>query len=290
MSQSRIEGTEDALRPQGWLPGADGVALFWRAWLPGADDGPVRQSVVLAHGGLEHSGRYDHVGRRLAAAGCAVYALDFRGHGRSSGRRGQIGRMSKLVDDLERLRSKVALERPGVPLFLVGHSLGAMVVLEHLLTSHAKPTGAILSGTGIDVSGIPAVQARVARILSAVAPNLGLVAVDSSGISRDPAVVKAYDEDPHVFRGKAPMRTAAELLISAERVTPRLAEITVPLLILHGGGDVVTNPAGARLVAERVSSADLTLSVRDGLFHEIFNEPERDEVIDSVAAWITART
>ncbi|MHC1563607.1 alpha/beta hydrolase [Actinomycetospora sp. C-140] len=289
MSEGTTDIAEDTRRPHGFLPGADGVALFWRAWLPDPDVGPLRASVALAHGGMEHCGRYDHLGTRLAAAGIAVYAVDFRGHGRSSGRPGQIGRMSRLVDDLGRLRGKLAADQPEHAWFLVGHSLGAMVGLEYLLTDRPKPVGAVLSGTGIDVSAIPTTQARVARALSAVVPGLGLVELDSSLISRDPSVVQAYDDDPHVFRGKVPVRTAAELLASAARVTRRLDEITVPLLILHGGDDRVASPAGARLVHDRVSSGDKSLSIRDGLYHEIFNEPERDDVIDAVIAWITAR-
>ena len=274
-------------RDEGWLPGTGGIALFRRDWLP--DGGEAHAVCVLAHGGLEHSGRYDHLGARLAEDGIAVHAVDFRGHGRSSGRTGQIGRMSALVDDLDRLREYATKQHPSVPIFLLGHSLGAMVILEYLLTDRPRPVGAVLSGTGIDVSGIPAAQARVARLLSAVAPNLGLVALDSSGVSRDPLVVAAYDSDPLVFRGKVPVRTAAELLVSADRVTPQLPSITTPMLVLHGAADVVAAPAGARLVHSRVASPDKTLSIKDGLYHEIFNEPEGDDVITEVVAWIRAR-
>jgi acylglycerol lipase len=272
---------------EGWLPGTGGVALYWQGWRP---EGDLRAVVVLAHGGLEHGGRYAGVAHRLGTLGIAVYTVDFRGHGRSDGRTGQIGRMAALVDDLDRLWRHVAALHPQVPTFLLGHSLGAMVALEYVTGGASGPLGLVLSGTGIDVSGIPPVQAKVARILSAVAPNLGLIALDSTGISRDPQVVRAYDSDPLVFRGKVPVRTAAELLASADRVTPRLGAVRLPLLVLHGGADVVAAPAGARLVHDRAGSADKTLSIHDGLYHEIFNEPERDAVIDEVADWILARS
>jgi acylglycerol lipase len=270
---------------EGHLPGAGGVSLYWQAWLPNA---APRAVVVLVHGGLEHSGRYAHVASRFADADFASYALDFRGHGRSGGRRGQIERMSLLVDDLRRLIRLCGEQHPDVPIFLVAHSLGAMVALEYVTSTDGALAGLVLSGTGIDVSGIPKVQATVAKALSAVAPNLGLVTVDSGGVSRDPAVVRSYDEDPLVFRRRVPVRTAAELLLSADRVTPRLGSVRLPLLVMHGGADVLATPAGARLVHERAGSADKTLTIYRGLYHEIFNEPEKEAVLDDVAKWVAA--
>jgi acylglycerol lipase len=272
---------------EGHLPGAGGVSLYWQAWLPNA---APRAVVALAHGGLEHSGRYSHIGRRFADADFASYAIDFRGHGRSGGRRGQIERMSLLVDDLRRLIGLCGEKHPDTPVFLVAHSLGAMVALEYVTSADGALAGVVLSGTGIDVSGIPKLQAKVAKALSAVAPNLGLVTVDSAGVSRDPAVVRSYDEDPLVFRGRVPVRTAAELLLSADRVTPRLGSLRLPLLVLHGEADVLATSAGARLVHERAGSVDKTLTIYSGLYHEIFNEPEREAILDDVVNWIAAHT
>jgi acylglycerol lipase len=260
--------------------------LYWQAWLP---VGTPRAVVALAHGGLEHSGRYGHVADTLTDAAIATYAIDFRGHGRSGGRAGQIQRMSLLVDDLDRLVRLAAERHPDVPMFVLGHSLGAMVALEYVVSGNRDLAGLILSGTGIDVSGIPKVQATVAKVLSAATPNLGLMKLASDGVSRDPAVVSAYDEDPLVFRGRAPMRTAAELLVSADRMSPQLGSVRLPLLVLHGGADVIATPAGARMVYARAGSVDKTLNVYDGLYHEIFNEPEKENVLDDVVKWIEAR-
>ena len=174
-------------------------------------------------------------------------------------------------------------------MFLVAHSLGAMVALEYVTSGDRDLAGMVLSGTGIDVSAIPKWQAGVARALSVLAPNLPLIKLDSTGVSRDPAVVRGYDEDPLVFRGRAPVRTAAELVVSAHRVIPRLGAVRLPLLVLHGGADMVAAPAGARLVHDRAGSADKTLRVYDGLYHEVFNEPENRAVIDDVLSWMTAR-
>jgi alpha-beta hydrolase superfamily lysophospholipase len=151
-------------------------------------------------------------------------------------------------------------------------------------------SGVVLSGTGIDVSGISGFQAIVARILSEMVPNLGLIRLDSAGISCDPAVVERYDTDPLVFRGKVPVRTAAELIASANRVRSSLDSITLPLLIVHGGADIVASPAGAQMIFDRASSIDKKLTIYDGLYHEILNEPEKDDVISDVVEWISARS
>ncbi len=275
------------LHKEGNVSAAGGLSLYWQAWLPSAEP---RGVVALAHGGLEHGGRYAHVAARFADAGLATYAIDFRGHGLSAGRRGQIGRMSLLVDDLGRLLSLCAQQHPNTPIFVVAHSLGSMVALDHVTSrGSCDLAGLVLSGTGIDVSAIPKFQASVAKALSAVVPNLGLVRLDSALVSRDPAVAHGYDGDPLVFRGRAPVRTAAELLASAERVTRRLDSVRLPLLVVHGEADVVAGPDGARMVCERASSADKTLIIYPGLYHEIFNEPEKDVVISDVVAWLVAR-
>lgn len=275
------------LHKEGNLPAAGGLSLYWQAWLP---SGEPRGVVALAHGGLEHGGRYAYVAARFADAGLATYAIDFRGHGRSAGRRGQIGRMSLLVDDLARSLSLCGQQHPNTPIFVVAHSLGAMVALDYV-TSHdsCDLAGLVVSGTGIDVSAIPKSQAIIAKALSAVAPNLGLVRLDSGLVSRDPAVAQGYDRDPLVFRRRAPVRTAAELVSSAARVTPRLESVRLPLLVLHGEADAVASPDGARMVCERARSADKTLTIYPGLYHEIFNEPEKDVVLSDVVTWLVAR-
>jgi alpha-beta hydrolase superfamily lysophospholipase len=272
---------------EGNLPAAGGLSLYWQAWLPRSEP---RAVVALAHGGLEHGGRYAHVAARFADAGLATYAVDFRGHGRSAGRRGQIGQMSLLVDDLRRSIYLCGQQHPNTPIFVVAHSLGAMVALDYVTScGSCDLAGLVLSGTGIDISAIPKFQTTIAKALSAVAPNLGLVRLDSSLVSRDPAVAQSYDRDPLVFRGRAPVRTAAELVASAGRVTPRLESVRLPLLVAHGGADVVASPDGARMVCERACSADKTLTIYPGLYHEIFNEPEKDAVIGDVVAWLIAR-
>jgi alpha-beta hydrolase superfamily lysophospholipase len=285
LSRSKERGAS-VLDGEGSVVASDGVSLVWRSRLP---RGHVQAAVLFLHGGLEHGGRYLHVAERLADAGLATYLPDLRGHGRSGGRPADIERMSQLVDDLDRMLALVASGWSGLPIFLLGHSLGATVALEYATRGGGGLTGMVVTGAGIDVSAVSPLQRNVVRALARLAPRVGLVAFDSRGISRDSTVVEAYDADPLVFRGKAPLRTVAELLASGERVTAAMPSLEVPILILHGGRDRVSSPAGSRLAHERVGSKDKTIMVYRDLYHDILNEPEKEAVIADVIAWIRQR-
>jgi acylglycerol lipase len=236
---------------------------------------------------LEHSGRYVWVADQLTDAGFAAYAVDLRGHGCSGGRPAYVDRMALLVSDVKRLVELVRERHPELPLFVLAHSLGGLVALEYVIRDKPPLKGLVLSGTGIDVSAVPPAQVFLARSLSSIAPKLSLFAFDSSGVSRDPTVVRAYDEDPLNYRGKVPMRTIGELFASSDRVTPLLGSVTLPVLVLHGGADPVAQPAGSTMIHDRVSSTDKEIKVYDELYHEILNEPEKEEVMSDILAWLT---
>lgn len=271
---------------EGRLSGLRDIGLYWQGWLP---ESTPRAAVILVHGAFEHGGRYSHVAKCLADAGIASYVVDFRGHGRSGGRPAQIGRMSYLVDDVDRLSALVAERHPDIPLFMVAHSLGAVVALEYVIGKGHALAGLVLSGTVIDVSAISPLQIKLAKALSSVAPNFPLVKFDPEGVSRDPDVVRDYCTDPLNFHGKVPVRLVSELFSSADRIAPRLNTLTVPLLVLHGGSDPAAAPDGARMIFRSATSKDKSIMVYEGLRHEIFNEPEKDAVLADVLAWITER-
>jgi alpha-beta hydrolase superfamily lysophospholipase len=119
-------------------------------------------------------------------------------------------------------------------------------------------------------------------------PDLGVVDLGVDNISRDPAVVAAYRADPLVHHGKVRARTGAETLLAVERVSRRMPSLTLPVLVMHGGEDRIADPRGARQVVEAVGSPDTTLRIYEGLFHEIFNEPEQKVVLDELVAWFDA--
>ena len=275
----------------GRLTGAGGLELFWRWWRDGrADSTPPTALVVLVHGAGEHSGRYEHVAQRLVGAGCAVHAIDHRGHGRSQGPRALIDRVGHAVSDLDRLVD-AALEhegRPELPVVMVGHSMGAMISLRYALDHQQRLDGLALSGALASVQA-SALLRRVGHALSAVAPTLPLIGIDSSLISRDPAVVADYRADPLVHHGKLPARTAAEIADTTDAFPEQVPGITVPTLIMYGTEDRLCDPAGSLMIGERIGTADKTVLAYDGLYHEIFNEPERETVLDDLCSWLAGR-
>lgn len=267
----------------GELEGTKGVALAWQAWLP--DDDP-KAVVILSHGLAEHSGRYAHVAACLVRHGYGVYALDHRGHGRSQGRRAQIDRMAYVVDDLHTFVGLVRSEQPAKPQFLLGHSVGGAVAVNYALEHPDELAGLVLSAPAVVIENAPAVQVRVGKILSAIAPGFPLLALDGTAVSRDTAVVHAYDTDPLNYRGKIPVRTLAELVDTAEKLPDRLGDLRLPILVLQGTADRLVPLSASRLVHDRVSSPDRTLRLYEGLYHEVFNEPERDQVLADLCDWL----
>jgi alpha-beta hydrolase superfamily lysophospholipase len=230
------------------------------------------------------------VAARLVADGHAVYAIEHRGHGRSEGARALIDRMANAVADLHCLVLRAAGEHPEAPLFLLGHSMGGTVALAYALAHQERLDGLILSGPLAALEAAPPHMRLAGRVLSAIAPRLPLIAVDATLVSRDPAVVKAYVEDPLVYHGKLPARTIGELASTIDSFPDAVGAITIPTLIMYGTADGLCPPKGSLMLADRIGAADKTLLSYDGLYHEIFNEPEQDRVLDDLCAWLAART
>lgn len=271
---------------EGRLDGRGGVELYWQAWLPEAE---ARATVVISHGVSEHSARYAHVGERLAAAGYAAYALDHRGHGRSQGKRVMVD-ADETVADLRAFIELAAARTPGKPVYLLGHSMGAAIAIACAVRHQDALAGLMLSGALADPDAASPVTRAVSKLLAAVAPGLGVYQVDASLISRDPEVVRAYEQDPLVHHGKLPARTVAELSGAVGRFPDEVPALRLPLLVMHGGEDSITTIAGSRMVHERASSSDKTLEIYDGLRHEILNEPEKERVISEMVEWLDARS
>ena len=273
-------------RRESSFAGAGGLEIYWREWLP---DGDADAVVVIAHGAGEHSGRYTHVAQRLVDEGYAVFAIEHRGHGRSQGARALIDRIGNAVSDLDRLVVSAGDSHPGAPLFLLGHSMGGTIALSYALAHQQRLAGLVLSGPLAALEAVPAPMRMTARTLSVLAPRTPLVAIDSSLVSRDPAVVDAYRTDPLVHHGKLPARTVVELADAIESFPGAVGAITVPTLIMYGTDDGLCPPHGSVMVSERIGSPDKTLKAYPGLYHEILNEPERDQVLDDLCAWLSAR-
>jgi alpha-beta hydrolase superfamily lysophospholipase len=266
---------------------AAGARLFWQRWLSASAPKAI---VLLVHGYAEHSARYTHVAARLNAAGYGVYALDHWGHGRSDGQGGFVPAFSVFVDGVRMLRQAIATQHPDLPCLLLGHSLGGLIAAHVLLRDQDEYRAAALSGPAIKAAEEPsAVLVAVSALLARFLPKLGVLALDAHGVSRDPDVVQAYVDDPMVYSGKMGARLAREMLLAMAQVQARAGEITLPLLIQHGGEDRLTALAGSEFLHAAAGSVDKTLRVYDGLYHEIFNEPEQDAVLTDLVDWLDAR-
>ncbi|MCB1676374.1 MAG: lysophospholipase [Halioglobus sp.] len=273
---------------EGRFTGARGVDTYYRYWL---SDGPPRALVLLAHGAGEHSGRYAKLAEYLTARDYAVAALAHVGHGKSAGTPGFVERFDDYLDSLYLLQRQLDGDIPDPPRILLGHSMGGLICALYLLRHQEDFIACILSGPAIMAQVQPgALQLLLIRLLSAVRPRLGVLQLDASAVSRDPQVVRDYLDDPLVHHGKLSARKVAQLFAAMQRIQRQAAQITLPMLLLHGASDTLASPDGSRFLFEHISSKDKILKIYPDLYHEIFNEPERETVMADVVAWCNDRT
>jgi acylglycerol lipase len=272
---------------EGKFIGVRDIQVFYQAWLP---DGDVKAVLPIIHGLGEHSGRYMNVVNHFVPLGYVVYGLDHIGHGKSGGPREFVENFDDFSDTFKAYMAMLKQWQPGKPIFLLSHSIGGLIAAYYLLDHQAEFQGAIFSAPVVKVaSHVSQTTIFMARTLSLLAPSAGVLPVDPSTISRDPDVVKAYINDPLVFHGKTTARLAAEMLRALIRVSSETNKITLPFLAMQGGGDRLVDPDGAQILYERAGSKDKTLKIYEGLYHEIFNEPEHERVLTDVENWLAPR-
>lgn len=271
---------------QGTLKTADGLALRTVAWTPAAS---AKAAIVIAHGLAEHIGRYEHVAQFFVDThGYAVYGIDHRGHGQSQGLRTYFDSFDQPVADFKRYVD--TLKPQHSKLFLYGHSMGSLIALLYVLKYPQDFAALVSTGTPLDAdTTVAAPVIALATLLDKIIPKVNFLPLDSSALSHDAAVVAAYDADPLVDRKPTRIHMGMGIMHGAQEVKRRLAEITLPLLILHGGADKICPPSGSRVLHNGAGAADKTLHIYDGLYHEIHNEKERGEVLARIAAWLAAR-
>jgi len=269
---------------EGTFKGIRGAAIYYQSWQP--DDEP-KAVLLIVHGLAEHSGRYMNVVNRFVPMGYAVYGIDHVGHGKSSGTRVYVCRFEEYTQTLKIYFDMVRRWQPDKPIFLMGHSMGGLIGAVYLLDHQAELAGVVLSGPAVKPhdSVSPAIF-FVGKVISALMPKMGVILLEAEGVSRDPAVVKAYVNDPLVCRGKVTARLSTELVRAMRRVAAEAANIRLPILILQGSADSLVDPKGAQMLYDAVSSVDKTIKIYDGLYHEVYNEPEHDQVLGDVEAWL----
>jgi alpha-beta hydrolase superfamily lysophospholipase len=216
--------------------------------------------------------------------------MDHPGHGKSDGARKYVDRFEEFIDNVKSYFDRIQGRQAGKPIFLVGHSMGGLISAVYLLDHQAGLKGAILSGPSVKIPGnVSPITVFIGKMLTTLMPKLGLLKTAPEGVSRDPAVVKAYIDDPLVSKKKTSARLASEMLKAIQRVGSEAGKITLPILILQGGADWIVDPAGARMLYDLVSSADKEIKIYDGLYHEVYNEPEHPQVLRDVERWIATR-
>ncbi|RPH45067.1 MAG: alpha/beta hydrolase [Burkholderiales bacterium] len=267
---------------------ADGVELAGLTLRP---TGPAKAAVAMVHGFGEHVGRYAGLHRALLGAGCAIAAADLRGFGRSPGLRGHIDGWDDYRADAAAIVAQAAALAPDRPLFLFGHSMGGLIVLDHALHRPEGLAGVIASGPAL----VPAGPRRpllelAARVLSRVAPRLGTeLGLDPAGISSVPAEVEAYRSDPLVH-GRATMRWGAEILRTMAETLARAGDFPRPLLLLHGADDPINAPEGSRAFHEACGHPDRALRLYPGCRHEVHHDIESKRFERDLQRWIAERS
>jgi alpha-beta hydrolase superfamily lysophospholipase len=269
---------------EGTFPGPQEIPIYYQGWQP---EGDPKAVLLLVHGLAEHSGRYGNVVDYFVPRGYAVYALDHVGHGKSGGTRVHVDKFLDFLTPIETLFNSIQEWKPDRPVFLIGHSLGSLIGASYLLIHQEELAGAVLTGVLAEIPDhINPLTRFAAGIFSTLFPKMGLTAIDTEGLSKDPDVIEAYENDPLVTTGKSTARLGAEIISALQYLNALGEEITLPLLLLQGSDDPIVNPHGAQHLYELVDSEDKTLTYYEGLYHEIFNEPERDQVLQDVKDWL----
>ena len=259
----------------------------YRHWRP---DGSPRAVVLLLHGLGEHSGRYQRVASLMCSRGFAVLAPDHLGHGESPGVRVMVSDFDDYLPAVDALRSIITEVYPQLPCFLLGHSMGGLLAGRILLDRQQQYQGALLSAPALAAAEPPpAIVQWIAKLPAKVAPSFGVMALDANGVSRDPKVVEDYKDDPLVNHAKVTAGLAVGIFAAMDRVMSGASTITLPTLVCHGGADTMADPKGSEAFVAAITASDKTLTIFPELYHEIFNEPEGDDIVAVYCDWIEAR-
>lgn len=271
---------------EGSFEGVGGLRIFTRSWHP---EGTPRAVVVIVPGFNSHSGHYLWVAEQFVAHGLAVYALDLRGRGNSDGERFYVKSFQEYVDDVTTFIALAQAQDPGLPLFLLGHSAGGVVACLYTLEHQTQLAGLICESFAHELPA-PDFALAVLKGLGHVAPHAHVLKLNNEDFSRDPAVVAALNSDPLIAHETQSTQTIGELVRADERLKKEFRLITLPVLIVHGTSDKAAKFSGSQHFYDLAGSADKTLKLYEGHYHDLLNDIDKEVVLADIQHWIDART
>jgi alpha-beta hydrolase superfamily lysophospholipase len=268
------------------ITAGDGLRLYLRRH----EASGARADAIIVHGFAEHSGRYGPLTEHLLAHGYAVTAYDQRGHGLSDGLPGHVDDFREYEDDLDKVVTLTRSRGDGRPLVIIGHSMGGLVTLGFLARKSGAVAAAVISAPLIEMAvPVPAHLRMIAGLGARFTPRLRLAnKIDPAVLSRDPAVGRAYGSDPHVSR-KVSMKWFIEAQRAMAGIKDRAGQIRTPVLVIHGTADQLASVEATKALFGGIGSSDKELIIYEGFYHELFNEPEKQELYERATAWLSGR-
>ena len=272
---------------ENWFENAQGEKLYERRLMAAEN---ACANIVLLHGYGDHCARYEWVMQQFYDAGMSVYAYDQRGHGRSPGRRAYIHRFEDFLDDLDVFLTHIAPELSPAPLFIMGHSMGGMALARYAQTRDVRARGLIFSSPFLAFSDdVPKFLVALGPYIAKIAPWLPVGGVDNAGLSRDPAIKEAADNDPLAYHGRVAAKTGAEFHRMITTIHGEMDRITTPMLVLHGKADHVVSPSGSERLHKKAGAHDKTLRLHEDGYHELYNDLDKEQFMAEIITWIKAR-
>jgi acylglycerol lipase len=265
--------------------GSGGLKIFLRSWRP---QGKPRAALVICHGVNSHGGQYRWPAEQFVNSGLAVYALDLRGRGRSEGERFYVDDVAEYASDVAGTVRIVQARDPGLPVFLLGHSAGGVTSAIYVLDNASELAGFICESFAFQVPA-PGFALAAIKGLSHIAPRLPVLKLKNEDFSRDPQAVAALNDDPLTLDEVQPAMTVAALVRADERLRESFPQIKLPLLIMHGTADKATVCQGSEFFYETAGSADKTLKLYKGHYHDLLNDLGKEQVVADITSWIDKR-
>lgn len=246
--------------------------------------------VLFTHGYAGHAARYENFAEAMKDSGYICIGIDLTGHGKSGGVRAYIDSFDEYIDDFRTLYDFAVDKYKGLPFFIFGHSMGALVVTTFALKDQPIIKGVILSGIALYVTdSVPNILVKISTLMSKVVPKLPSTKLDAGLISSKKEAVNGYIKDPLIYHGGIRARTGYEFMVAAEWARSQLEHFNYPVLLMHGAEDGLANKQGSIDFHNKAKTSDKTLRLLDGLYHEILNEDSAPEILKEIGEWIDNR-